>query len=79
LDDDEYDLYLLYMTGGGSITRLVHDPTIGVRSAAFEGIVSRPPPLQADFLLYGGTLAVMVALVAGTIVISNRRRKKREK
>ena len=74
----EYDLYLFYLTGGQSVVQLVHDPTIGVRSAAFEDVVSRPPPLQADYILYGGTLAAMAVLVIGTIVFANRRRKKRE-
>jgi len=78
LETGEYDLYLLYLSGGQSIGQLVHDPTIGVRSEAFEGVVNRPPPLQADFLLYGGTLAAMAVLVIGTIVFANRRRKQRE-
>lgn len=73
-----YEMYLIYSLGGLPVSRLVHDPTFGVRSEAFEGIVSRPPPLQADYLLYGGTLVAMAALVGGTIFLANRRRKKRE-
>lgn len=75
--EDDYILQLLYLSGGAAIGGLIHDPTLGVRSEAFEGVVNRPPPLQADYLLYGGTFAGMVALVAATIVLANRRRRKR--
>jgi hypothetical protein len=75
------DLYLAYpyrMGPGETTLRLVHDPVLGVESAAYEGIIRRQPELQGDLVLYAGSLAAMVVLVAVTIVLANRGRKKRE-
>jgi hypothetical protein len=74
-----YDVYLAYpMSPAQSAVTLVHDPVLGVDSAAYQGIVNRHPELQGDIVLYVGSLLAMVALVAVTIVVANRRRKKRE-
>jgi len=73
------ELYLAYPMGASQPSvKLVHDPVLGVDSAAYEGIISRQPPLQGDALVYGVSLAAMAVLIAGTIVFANRRRKKRE-
>src|SRR5438309_1397216 len=75
------DIYLAYpyqMAPTETSVSLVHDPVLGVDSAAYEGIISRQPPLQGDALVYGVSLAAMAVLIAVTIVLANRRRKKRE-
>lgn len=73
------EVYLAYpMASGPSSVRLVHDPVLGVQSAAYEGIISRQPGLQGDLVVYVGSLVAMVLLVAVTIVLVNRRRKKPE-
>src|SRR2546427_487745 len=73
------ELYLAYPMGASQPSvKLVHDPVLGVDSAAYEGIISRQPPLQGDALVYGVSLAAMAVLIAVTIVLANRRRKKRE-
>ncbi len=73
------EVYLAYPMGPGqSAVRLVHDPALGVDSAAYKGILSRQPALQGDLVLYVGSLATMVVLIAVTIISTNRRRKKRE-
>ncbi len=76
---NSYELYLAYPVGTGqSEVKLVHDPVLGVDSAAYEGIVTRPPELQGDLVLYAASLAAAVFLIALTIVVSDRRRKNRE-
>jgi len=75
------DIYLAYpyqMAPTETSVSLVHDPVLGVDSAAYEGIISRQPPLQGDALVYGVSLAAMAVLIGVTIVLANRRRKKRE-
>ena len=73
------ELYLAYPLGAGRASvKLVHDPVLGVDSAAYKGIISRQPPLQGDALVYGISLAAMAVLIGVTIVLANRRRKKRE-
>src|SRR2546427_10236042 len=78
-DPNSYELYLAYpLTGARSPVTLVHDPVLGVDSAAYEGVVTRPPELQGDLVLYAGSLAAAVILVALTLVVADRRRKRRE-
>jgi len=74
-----YEVYLAYpLSGSGSPVRLVHDPVLGVDSAAYKGIVTRPPELQGDLVLYAGSLFAAVFLVALTLIVADRRRRKRE-
>src|SRR3989441_811949 len=76
---NSYELYLAYpLTKARSPVRLVHDPVLGVDSAAYKGVVTRPPELQGDLVLYAGSLAAAVILVALTVIVADRRRKKRE-
>lgn len=58
---------------------VVHDPAMGVVSAAYEDIVSRPtdPQLQADVVVYGISLALVALLVAVSVVAVNRWRRPR--
>ena len=78
-DPNSYEVYLAYpLSGAQSVVRLVHDPVLGVDSAAYKGIVTRPPELQGDLVLYAGSLVAAVLLVALTLVVADRRRKKRE-
>src|SRR5207249_4944673 len=78
-DPNSYEVYLGYpLTGARSPVRLVHDPVLGVDSAAYKGVVTRPPELQGDLVLYAGSLAAAVILVALTLVVADRRRKRRE-
>jgi hypothetical protein len=73
------ELYFAYpIASAQASVRLFHDPVLGVDSAAYSGIISRQPALQGDVVLYGVSLAAMLVLVAVTIVLANRRRKKRE-
>ena len=76
---NSYELYLAYpMSTGRADVKLVHDPVLGVDSAAYEGIVRRPPELQGDLVLYAGSLIAAVVLIAVTMIVADRRRKKRE-
>ena len=78
-DPNSYKLYLAYpMSAAQSQVKLVHDPVLGVDSAAYKGIVTRPPELQGDLVLYAGSLVGAVVLVAFTLLVADRRRKKRE-
>ena len=77
-----YDLYLSYpripvMTNPHEI-EVVHDPTLGVVSAAYQSLLNRAPPptgIQADIPLYAVTMAAVAALVAGTILLTRRQRR----
>src|SRR6059036_2010549 len=76
---NSYELYLAYpISGSGSRVKLVHDPVLGVDSAAYEGVVARTPELQGDLVLYAASLAAAVFLIALTLIVADRRRKKRE-
>ncbi len=78
-DPNSYELYLAYpMTAGQSQVKLVHDPVLGVDSAAYQGVVTRPPELQGDLVLYAASLAAAVFLIALTLVVADRRRKRRD-
>src|SRR5207249_37273 len=66
-DPNSYEVYLAYpLAGARSPVTLVHDPVLGVDSAAYKGVVTRPPELQGDLVLYAGSLAAAVILVALT-------------
>ncbi len=78
-DPNSYELYLAYpISASGSPVRLVHDPVLGVDSAAYEGVVTRTPELQGDLVVYAASLAAAVFLIALTLIVADRRRKKRE-
>lgn len=79
-----YDLYLSYprVLSGSNPDQvdIVHDPSLGVVSAAYQSIVNAPgstPPIQPDVVLYVGTVGAMVALVAGTVLFARRQRRGR--
>lgn len=77
------DLFLSYpaaaSAGAGPIS-IVHDPTLGVVSAAYSSTIHPGPgpalPFQGDALVYGVSLAGIAALVAGTAILVSRRRVK---
>lgn len=76
-----YGLYMAYggaaVANGTSIT-VVHDPDLGVVSAAYESLVNLPPaqpPLQGDYLVYAVTVGAVAALVLATVVLGSRRRR----
>lgn len=76
-----YELLFAYPAGPlRDSVRIVHDPTLGVVSAAYEGILLLPPPpdLQGDAVLYGVSLVGMAVLVGTTVLLAGRRRRKRE-
>src|SRR5256712_2539502 len=50
----------------------------GLDVAAYEGVVARTPELQGDLVLYAASLAAAVFLIALTLIVADRRRKKRE-
>ncbi len=78
-EPNTYDLYLAYRVDSVvPRVRIVHDPTFGVESAAYEDVIHRVPPLQGDTILYGVSLAAIAVLVLGTFILANRRTKKRE-
>ncbi|OGS61097.1 MAG: hypothetical protein A3K59_04380 [Euryarchaeota archaeon RBG_19FT_COMBO_69_17] len=81
LPEEGYELLLAFPEGlDADLVRIVHDPTLGVVSAAYEGILLLPPPpdLQGDALLYGVSLVAMAALVGTTVLLAGRRRRKGE-
>src|SRR2546428_8578259 len=79
VNPNSYELYLAYpISGSGSRVKLVHDPVLGVESAAYEGVVARTPELQGGLVLYAASLAAAVFLIALTLIVADRRRKKRE-
>jgi len=79
LDPNDYDLYLAYpLDAPQTRVTIDHDPTLGVESAVYDHIISTPPELQADLVLYAGSLASVALLVGLTIVVANRRREKRK-
>ncbi len=78
-----YDLYLSYPRPQSMIPdqiTIVHDPSLGVVSAAYQSIINAPPTtagIQPDIPLYAGTVAAMAALVAGTVLLARRQRRER--
>ncbi len=74
-----YDLTLVAGQGPSPDgTKVVQRFTLGVYSAVYEIRRVATPPVQADPLLYAGTIAAVSVLVAVSIVFANRRRKNRE-
>jgi hypothetical protein len=78
----EYDLYLSYPQTTLSTTQLhiVHDPAMGVVSAAYASQIHPAPgsplPFQGDVVVYAASLAGIAALIAGTAILVRRRRQK---
>jgi len=80
-----YDLYLSYprvlgVTNPDQLD-IVHDPSLGVVSAAYQSILEHPATptgIQPDIPLYAGTVAAMTALVAGTVLLARRQRRGRQ-
>ncbi|HYM40528.1 MAG TPA: hypothetical protein VEY12_10400 [Thermoplasmata archaeon] len=78
----DYNLYLSYPKALSSSLRvqIVHDPTMGIVSAAYDSIIhpAQGSPLQfgGDSVVYSASLAGIAAVVAGTALLVNRRRRK---
>ncbi len=76
----DYDFFLSYPVASGVQVHVVHDPAVGVVSAAYASIVhpgpGAPLPFVADALVYGISLAGIAALVGGTAFLVSRRRRK---
>lgn len=76
-----YDLYLTYPqpAAGQLQLSIVHDPTMGVVSAAYLSSLHPGPgpalPFQGDAVLYGASLAGIAVLIAGTAFLVRRRRR----
>lgn len=72
-----YDLYLAYPGAelAPASIHVIHDPVIGVVSAAYESIVPTLPPLQPDYILYVGSAVAVAVLVMASVLFANRRRK----
>lgn len=78
-DTNPYDMTLIYGQGPSPAgTQVVQRTTLGVHSAVYEIRRAATPPVQADPLLYAGTIATVSVLVAVSIVFAKRRRKDRE-
>jgi hypothetical protein len=78
-DSNPYDMTLIYGPGPSPAgTQVVQRTTLGVYSAVYEIRRTATPPVQADPLLYAGTIAAVSVLVAVSILFANRRRKNRE-
>ncbi|HYY47389.1 MAG TPA: hypothetical protein VFA17_01735 [Thermoplasmata archaeon] len=78
---EDYNLTLAYPRGSTQTGSIVHQMAFGIRSVAFESIESAtppPPPLQPDLYLFTATFATVAALVAATVLLSNRRRVRSE-
>ncbi len=79
---DYYDMYLAYPAASAlpaSSIHVVHDPTVGIVSAAYDSLLHLPvgnPNLQADVPLYLVSMALVAGLVAATIAVVSRRRGK---
>jgi hypothetical protein len=76
-DPTSHDVYLAFPGPATSSVNLVHESVLGVDSAAYDGIVNRRPEIQGDITLYLVSLTGVAVLVAATIVVVNRGRKKR--
>lgn len=76
-----YDMYLAYPPGGdllpGSVVHVVHDPVMGVVSASYASLPSKPAigGLQSDTFLYGVSLALVAGLILASVVVVRRRRR----
>ncbi len=78
----EYDLYLSYPkpSSGSLQLHVVHDPTIGVVSAAYLNSLQPSPesplPFRSDAFVYAVSLAAIAAVVAATALLVRRRDRK---
>ncbi len=78
----DYDLFLSYAhpSSGSLQLHIVHDPTIGVVSAAYASLLhpgpGSPLPFQSDAAAYAISLAAIAAFVAGTALLVRRRQRK---
>lgn len=78
----DYDFYLTYPqpSAGNLQIHIIHDPTMGVVSAAYANLVhpgpGSPLPFQSDSVVYAASLAGIAALVAGTALLVRRRERK---
>ncbi len=78
----DYDLYLSYpkASSGSLQLHIVHDPTIGVVSAAYLSSLQPTPesplPFRGDALVYAVSLAAIAAVVAATALLVRRRDRK---
>lgn len=76
-----HDLYLTYpqQAPGQLQLQIIHDPTIGVVSAAYLSSLHPPPPpplgFAADAVVYAVSLAGIAVLVAGSVYLVRRRRR----
>jgi hypothetical protein len=77
--DGGHDLYLSYPntppTSAGMPVSVLHDPAIGVVSAAYESKIGQPasPSLQGDLALYVLTAAIVAGVVAANAYLIRRR------
>ncbi len=72
-----HDLYLSYPVSTSTHVQIVHDPEIGVESAAYlHPIPGSPLPFVGDAILYAASLVAIAAVVAGTAILVRRRRRK---
>ncbi len=79
LDPESYDVYFAYpMESPQTRVAIVHDPTLGVDSAAYRDILAQTPELRGDLPLYAGSVAVVALLVTLTIFVAGRRKKREE-
>lgn len=74
-----YELYLAYggvLPSSGTVLHVVHDPNLGVVSAAYASLagVKGPFVLQGDYAVYAVAAAVAAGIVVGSIVLTRRRR-----
>lgn len=77
----DYDFYLSYARPTADLQlRVVHDPAMGVVSAAYLSTLHPGPgpalPFVGDALLYGVSLAGIAALLGATAILVNRRRRR---
>ncbi len=76
-----YDMVLAYPDDSvplGADVHVVHDPTLGVVSGAYESLPILPivnPNLQGDVALYAASLVLVAGLVSATILLAGRRRR----
>ncbi len=75
-----HDMYFAYPSEiPAADVHVVHDPTVGVVSAAYDSLknlLGGNPNLQGDVPLYAASLVLVAALVAGTILLAGRRRRR---
>lgn len=78
VDDTTHELYFAYPMGAlqfPSRVQLLHDPALGVESPL---VIENPAAPRGDALLYVFSLAGVAALVASTVLVAQRRARKRK-